>query len=88
MPLVAREDCCRSKRERKDRTGAVAIPSEVKDNEFRVAITPAGVGELVGRGHEVFVQSSTIEVNDIYGAEQSIRQLGDLGSVPRFIIPD
>lgn len=35
----------------------IAVPSEVKDNEFRVAITPAGVGELVGRGHEVFVQS-------------------------------
>jgi alanine dehydrogenase len=35
----------------------IGIPTEVKDNEFRVAITPAGVHELVGRGHEVFVQS-------------------------------
>jgi alanine dehydrogenase len=35
----------------------VGIPAEVKDNEYRVAITPAGVHELVGRGHEVFVQA-------------------------------
>jgi alanine dehydrogenase len=35
----------------------IGIPSEVKDNEYRVAITPAGVHELTGRGHEVFVQS-------------------------------
>lgn len=34
----------------------VAIPTEVKDNEFRVAITPVGVHELVTHGHEVFVQ--------------------------------
>jgi alanine dehydrogenase len=35
----------------------VGIPTEVKDNEYRVAITPAGVHELVARGHEVFVQA-------------------------------
>jgi alanine dehydrogenase len=35
----------------------VGVPTEVKDNEYRVAITPAGVHELVGRGHEVFVQA-------------------------------
>jgi alanine dehydrogenase len=34
----------------------VGIPKEVKDNEFRVAITPIGVHELVAHGHEVFVQ--------------------------------
>ena len=34
----------------------VAIPSEVKDHEYRVAITPAGVFELSRHGHEVFVQ--------------------------------
>lgn len=36
----------------------VGIPSEVKNNEFRVAITPAGVFEFVRAGHEVFVQSA------------------------------
>ena len=34
----------------------VGIPSEVKNNEFRVGITPVGVNELVRRGHEVLVQ--------------------------------
>ncbi|WP_436789452.1 alanine dehydrogenase [Yinghuangia sp. YIM S10712] len=34
----------------------VGIPSEVKNHEYRVAITPAGVHELVRHGHEVFVQ--------------------------------
>lgn len=34
----------------------VGIPREVKNNEFRVAITPAGVNELVRNGHQVFVE--------------------------------
>jgi alanine dehydrogenase len=34
----------------------VGVPKEVKNNEFRVAITPAGVNELVRNGHEVFIQ--------------------------------
>ena len=34
----------------------IGIPSEVKNNEFRVGITPVGVHELVGRGHEVLIQ--------------------------------
>jgi alanine dehydrogenase len=35
----------------------ISIPKEVKNNEFRVAITPAGVHELVSAGHEVTVQA-------------------------------
>lgn len=35
----------------------VAVPTEIKNNEFRVAITPAGVHELVGNGHEVLIQA-------------------------------
>jgi alanine dehydrogenase len=34
----------------------VGIPREVKNNEFRVAITPAGVHELVRGGHRVVVE--------------------------------
>ncbi len=34
----------------------IGIPTEVKDNEFRVAITPIGVHELVEAGHEVLIQ--------------------------------
>lgn len=35
----------------------IGIPAEVKNHEYRVAITPIGVHELVAHGHEVFVQS-------------------------------
>jgi alanine dehydrogenase len=35
----------------------VGVPSEVKQQEYRVAITPAGVQELVRHGHSVFVQA-------------------------------
>jgi alanine dehydrogenase len=34
----------------------VGIPREVKNNEFRVAITPAGVHELTRGGHQVFLE--------------------------------
>ncbi|WP_309708467.1 alanine dehydrogenase [Pseudolysinimonas sp.] len=34
----------------------VGVPAEVKNNEFRVAITPSGVHELVAHGHEVHIQ--------------------------------
>ncbi len=34
----------------------VGIPREVKNHEYRVAITPSGVHELVRQGHEVFVE--------------------------------
>jgi alanine dehydrogenase len=34
----------------------VAIPREVKNHEYRVAITPAGVFELVRNGHEVLIE--------------------------------
>jgi alanine dehydrogenase len=35
----------------------VGVPSEVKSQEYRVAITPAGVNEFTRHGHEVIVQS-------------------------------
>lgn len=35
----------------------VAVPKEIKNNEFRVAITPAGVHDLVGNGHEVLIET-------------------------------
>jgi alanine dehydrogenase len=34
----------------------VGIPREVKDNEYRVAITPSGVHELVTQGHDVVIE--------------------------------
>jgi alanine dehydrogenase len=35
----------------------VGVPSEVKSQEYRVAITPAGVNEFARHGHDVIVQS-------------------------------
>ena len=35
----------------------IGIPKEIKDHEFRVAATPAGVAELVRAGHRVIVET-------------------------------
>lgn len=35
----------------------IGVPAEIKNNEFRVGLTPGGVTELVQHGHEVLVQS-------------------------------
>ncbi|MBA4742240.1 MAG: alanine dehydrogenase, partial [Azoarcus sp.] len=35
----------------------IGIPREIKNHEYRVGLLPAGVGELVARGHEVFVEA-------------------------------
>ncbi len=35
----------------------VGVPTEIKPDEYRVALTPAGVRELVDAGHDVVVQS-------------------------------
>src|SRR4051812_9594159 len=34
----------------------VGIPTEIKPDEYRVAITPAGVRELSDAGHEIVIQ--------------------------------
>ena len=36
----------------------IGVPKEIKSNENRVALTPAGAQELIKRGHKVFVQST------------------------------
>jgi len=35
----------------------IAIPSEIKNHEYRVAITPAGVHELARHGHDVYIEA-------------------------------
>lgn len=47
----------------------IAIPTEVKDSEFRVAITPAGVHELTQAGHSVHVQRGAGRGSSITDAE-------------------
>lgn len=36
----------------------IGVPKEIKNNENRVALTPAGTQELVKRGHTVYIQTS------------------------------
>jgi alanine dehydrogenase len=60
----------------------VAIPREVKNHEYRVAITPAGVHELVRAGHEVFVETgagagSSINDDEFVGAGAVILPTAD-----------
>ncbi|GAA1536833.1 alanine dehydrogenase [Nocardioides humi] len=43
----------------------VGVPKEVKNHEYRVAITPIGVHELVAHGHEVVVQAGAGEGSSI-----------------------
>src|SRR5512132_3584617 len=60
----------------------VGIPREVKNHEYRVAITPSGVHELVRLGHEVFVEKeagvgSSIPDDDYVGAGARILDTAD-----------
>ena len=36
----------------------IGVPKEIKNNEFRVAITPSGVREFVKHGHTVFIETN------------------------------
>jgi alanine dehydrogenase len=51
----------------------VGVPTEIKTDEYRVALTPAAVRELVERGHEVVVQAGAGEgsaiADDDYGSQ-------------------
>lgn len=35
----------------------IGVPKEIKNNENRIALTPAGAAELTKRGHEVYIQA-------------------------------
>ncbi|WP_432504861.1 alanine dehydrogenase [Kineococcus arenarius] len=47
----------------------IGVPREVKNREHRVALTPAGVHELVGHGHEVLVEAGAGEGSSLPDAE-------------------
>jgi alanine dehydrogenase len=58
----------------------VGVPTEVKNHEYRVAITPAGVAEFVRRGHQVLVQAGA-------GAGSAITD-DDYATAGARIVPD
>lgn len=47
----------------------IGVPKEIKNNENRVGVTPAGARELVAHGHEVYVQSTAGEGTGFTDAE-------------------
>ena len=47
----------------------VGVPSEVKEDEYRVAITPAGVRELTSAGHTVLVEKGAGEGSSMPDAD-------------------
>jgi alanine dehydrogenase len=47
----------------------VGVPKEVKNHEYRVALTPIGVHELTERGHEVFIERGAGAGSQIPDAE-------------------
>ncbi|MCW2948516.1 MAG: alanine dehydrogenase [Actinoallomurus sp.] len=60
----------------------IGVPREIKNNEYRVAMTPAGVHELVRHGHEVLVErragaGSSISDEDYIGAGAKILESAD-----------
>ncbi|GAA3621100.1 alanine dehydrogenase [Kineosporia mesophila] len=46
----------------------IGVPREIKNHEYRVAITPAGVHELVRAGHEISIEASAGEGSSISDA--------------------
>jgi len=58
----------------------VGVPTEIKADEYRVALSPSGVRELCDRGHEVFVQAGAGEGSAIVDgdyATQGARVVAD-----------
>ena len=52
----------------------VGVPKETKNNESRVALTPAGAMELVTNGHQVFVEAGAGEGSSI--SDEQYREAG------------
>ncbi|HEY4367162.1 MAG TPA: alanine dehydrogenase [Steroidobacteraceae bacterium] len=64
----------------------IGVPKEIKNHEYRVGLVPAGVRELVGDGHEVFVQSKAgagIGVDDAAYLAAGAKILDDAAEVFR-----
>src|SRR4051794_20472728 len=62
----------------------VGVPTEIKTDEYRVALTPSGVRELVDHGHDVLVQQGAGEGSAILDADyeaQGARIVADADAV-------
>ena len=70
----------------------IGVPKEIKNNENRVALTPAGAKELVTRGHTVYIQHTAGENSgfsdtayEAAGA-QILPSIGDVYNVAEMIV--
>jgi len=62
----------------------VGVPTEIKVDEYRVALTPAGVRELTQRGHDVYIQAGAGEgsaIEDVEYVAQGAEIVPDAQSV-------
>ena len=62
----------------------VGVPSEIKVDEYRVAITPSGVRELTAHGHSVMIEKGAGEgsaISDAEYVEQGAEMLKDADAV-------
>ncbi|MBX5440803.1 MAG: alanine dehydrogenase [Solirubrobacteraceae bacterium] len=62
----------------------IGVPTEIKQDEYRVALTPSGVRELTDRGHEVVIQAGAgvgSAIDDAAYAEQGARIVPDADAV-------
>jgi alanine dehydrogenase len=62
----------------------VGVPTEIKEDEYRVALTPAGARELQEHGHEVLIQAGAGEgsaISDDAYVSQGAKILPDAASV-------
>jgi alanine dehydrogenase len=62
----------------------VGVPTEIKTDEYRVALTPVGVRDLIDRGHEVLIQTGAGDgsaLPDSSYTEQGARILPDAAAV-------
>ena len=62
----------------------VGVPKEIKPDEYRVAVTPAGVRELVEHDHEILIETGAGEgsaISDAAYEAQGARIAPDAASV-------
>ena len=62
----------------------VGVPTEIKNNEYRVALTPVGVAELTAAGHQVLIQAGAglgSSITDEEYAAQGAKLVSDAADV-------
>jgi alanine dehydrogenase len=64
----------------------IGVPKEIKDNEYRVAMTPGGVRQLAEHGHQVWVESAAGE--EAWGAELVVKVKEPQPAEYGFLRPD